>query len=315
MKYAVVFIHGLARKPPKDDLHDIWRWALSQDNPRTDVFGTGNSSVFTRATVNTALCYYANFFHGTNFETDLDSYFKLNDDSTQWHELNSSGNNGLEGIVENEPEHSLEATAFQEKLVAKLRLQSTVESGTDTEALGLLPPFLREQLIKKFAMEAYYYLYDKPYTLDGTTQKIKTKIQDALIFELKKLSETADKLVLVAHSLGSIIAYDVLRNRSDCPPVDRLITMGSPLGISEVQDKLFAPENDEVDFPSERVGEWVNIYDPLDPICGLDPKLANEYLKNGNEVVKDVREDNWGEWRHTVTHYLCGKKMRDALIY
>ena len=110
-----------------------------------------------------------------------------------------------------------------------------------------------------------------------------------------------------------MVAYDVLRNCPDCPHVDTLFTLGSPLGIREVQDELVAADADHVDFPAAKLSRWINIYDPLDPICGADPKLANDYHPVDGKTVVDVRESNWGKWRHTITHYFAGSAFRTQL--
>jgi hypothetical protein len=39
--------------------------------------------------------------------------------------------------------------------------------------------------------------------------------------------------ILMTHSMGTMVAYDVLRNCDGCPPVDTLFTLGSPLGVKE----------------------------------------------------------------------------------
>ena len=31
--YAIVFVHGLAKKPPSEKLEEIWRWGLSRPDP------------------------------------------------------------------------------------------------------------------------------------------------------------------------------------------------------------------------------------------------------------------------------------------
>lgn len=113
--------------------------------------------------------------------------------------------------------------------------------------------------------------------------------------------------------MGTMVAYDVLRNCAECPPVDTLITLGSPLGIREVQEELIAVDADDVDFPAARLDHWINIYDPLDPICGADPKLANDYRSVGGKSVVDIKESNWGNWRHTITHYFAGSELRRQL--
>jgi hypothetical protein len=91
------------------------------------------------------------------------------------------------------------------------------------------------------------------------------------------------------------------------------MTVGSPLGLDEVQD--FFPNWSRKDgFPSAKLnGPWVNVFDPLDVVAGADPFLANDYQRGGQPVVQDVREDNWGTWRHSISKYLQGKLLRTNL--
>ena len=42
---AVVFVHGLAKKPPRDKLLEIWQWGLSRDNPMPSVFLPPNTGI------------------------------------------------------------------------------------------------------------------------------------------------------------------------------------------------------------------------------------------------------------------------------
>ena len=51
-------------------------------------------------------------------------------------------------------------------------------------------------------------------------------------------SDVSRPHVVVSHSMGTVIAYDCLKRVAECVPVDGLITIGSPLGLDEVQDKL-----------------------------------------------------------------------------
>lgn len=69
-------------------------------------------------------------------------------------------------------------------------------------------------------------------------------------------------VVLVAHSLGSVIAADVLTKLPPALRVEALVTLGSPLA-SEMW-KHTRPLADA--FPYDRVGAWINVYDPRDPI-------------------------------------------------
>jgi len=120
--------------------------------------------------------------------------------------------------------------------------------------------------------------------------------------------------VVVSHSMGTVIAYDCLKRVAACAGVDALVTIGSPLGLDEIQDKL-APEWTRADgFPSSKVsGRWINLFDRLDPVCGFDPELANDYRKGGAGAVEDVVVQNDGVWRHSATKYLRQPKFCRAL--
>jgi pimeloyl-ACP methyl ester carboxylesterase len=120
--------------------------------------------------------------------------------------------------------------------------------------------------------------------------------------------------VVVSHSMGTVIAYDCLKRVPEAPAVDALLTIGSPLGLDEIQDKL-APEWTRDDgFPWEKVGgAWVNVFDRLDPVAGFDPDLANDYRRRGNNVVEDVNEQNHGTWRHDISKYFGRPQLRAHL--
>jgi hypothetical protein len=73
-------------------------------------------------------------------------------------------------------------------------------------------------------------------------------------------------IILIAHSLGSVIAVDLLTKLHPDLEVDLLLTIGSPLAIKRLGDP--GPR----DFPYDRVGGWVNLYDPGDIVtvgCGV----------------------------------------------
>jgi hypothetical protein len=105
---------------------------------------------------------------------------------------------------------------------------------------------------------------------------------------INKLREHAGKrIMLIGHSMGSIIAYDVLRilgRETAALQVDHFITIGSPLGMPHVKRRIYQ-ENDLVRTPSI-VGRWTNFADRRD-IVAVDAKLADDYEPN-NQGVKVV---------------------------
>lgn len=79
--------------------------------------------------------------------------------------------------------------------------------------------------------------------------------QRAVLDQLPK----SGSIILIAHSLGSVVAVDLLTKLPPDLKVDLLLTIGSPLAIKRLGHPGF-----EAGFPYERVGGWVNLYDPGD---------------------------------------------------
>ncbi|MCH0538920.1 hypothetical protein I3F58_04980 [Streptomyces sp. MUM 203J] len=110
-------------------------------------------------------------------------------------------------------------------------------------------------------------------------------------------------LVVVGHSLGSVVAYEVLAARN--PRVDLFVTLGSPLAVTEVQDCLAAPPA----VPS-RTGLWLNASDARD-LVALDHTLRPEYAPPGR--ITDVLVRNNGENHHAAAEYLSDVLVRDPV--
>ncbi len=112
-----------------------------------------------------------------------------------------------------------------------------------------------------------------------------------------RLSEKLDqhkskKIMLIAHSMGSIIAYDVLRQNDSSVDftIEHLITIGSPLGLPIVS-KNIRDEFGDTRTP-ELVHRWTNIADPGDKVS-IDVSLADEYNTNAKGIrVADVLAHN-----------------------
>lgn len=316
----VIFIHGLAKKPAPDKLVELWIWGLGRGNPRPDVFPAPNAGLdLANADATHALNYYADVFYGEDYETDLTSYYeKVEETPTE-----ALGDDTIPPPANVTPEELAFVTQFEAKLAANMAaapVAAAVQSAAkgqagDHEMARFIPGAAREVIIKRAAMEAYYFLFNKEYVRpkDGKRFQVRQELRSRLLKELKAGQSEAEKIVVISHSMGTMVAYDVLRNCADCPPVDTLITLGSPLGVREVQQELKAGGKKSVDFPAATLRRWINIYDPLDPICGADPKFSNDYEPVDGKRVEDVKESNWGSWRHTITHYLAGTTFRRLL--
>lgn len=330
---TVVFIHGLAKKPPVAKLSEIWLWGLARNDPPR--FGPSNPGIqLPPDKTRQAFNYYADVFYGTEYETDLDSYFESVAGSAQGPAAQIEA---VAMLLEEKPDELALADTlampqgvtpremnflakFEGKLQAQLAEVSTMttDSGdaeSNLEIASWLPDPVKQAIIKKAAMEAYYFLFDKEYVRpqDNVRFRVRKELRDRLLGILAEAADTSKKTIIVSHSMGTMVAYDVLRNCPGCPAVDTLITIGSPLGVREVQEELIAVDAGDVDFPAATLRNWINIYDPLDPVCGADPKLENDYRPVAGRRVTDIKESNWGTWRHTVTHYLAGTRFRAEL--
>lgn len=99
--------------------------------------------------------------------------------------------------------------------------------------------------------------------------------------------DRGDKIMLVTHGTGSVIAYDVLWELSNDTEtykeygdykVDQWLTLGSPLGDRTVQKRLLgARERDENRFPSNVIS-WHNLAAEDDYSCH-DTTLADDFKK------------------------------------
>jgi hypothetical protein len=114
--------------------------------------------------------------------------------------------------------------------------------------------------------------------------------------------------VVLAHSLGTIVAYDVL---AQLPPgsVPVLITAGSPLGLSNVQRRIGDRTGPPAPIPAS-VAAWHNFADRFDPVA-LEATLADEFLPAG--VITDTAVDNDSLLNHDLTGYLDTAALRDAV--
>ncbi len=178
-----------------------------------------------------------------------------------------------------------------------------------------LPWFIKRRVMKALLKDVHHYLFNARYSpRPGEAFQVQDHIRHLFVAQLKQdIKDNEGPHVVVSHSMGTVISYDCLKNVPECPPVSAYMTVGCPLGISEVHDN-FKPSYHKHDaFPSDKVaGDWVNVYDRLDPVA-LDARIANDYQKTGEKVIIDQRIHNSGRWRHSSSKYYRQQKLCDHL--
>jgi hypothetical protein len=123
---------------------------------------------------------------------------------------------------------------------------------------------------------------------------------------------TADTNVIIGHSLGSIVAYEFLAARDAPQQVELLITVGSPLGMPKVFDRLTpAPVNGKGAWPG-MLSRWVNIADKKD-VVALRKELAPLFPPpDGVPGIEDRLVDN-GKDAHAIEPHLTSSAAGQAL--
>jgi hypothetical protein len=263
--------------------------------------------------VTTSLIYWADIMYPSP-DLDLAAHEGLQEDSVT--ALDASGDAAIPADL------SPESARFIEALRSQLTTLPDDELAGDppppAAARGLervpLPWFLKKPIMSAFLRDVHHYLFNAKWTpRPGNVYQVQEVIRRRFLDAVQSV-RTDGPHVVVSHSMGTVIAYDCLKRLPDCAKVDGLITLGSPLGIDEIQDKLTPGWTRPDGFPHERVAtEWVNVYDPLDVVCGLDPCLANDYQKGGAACITDVEVSNEGAWRHSATKYYRQPAVRKAL--
>jgi len=106
--------------------------------------------------------------------------------------------------------------------------------------------------------------------------------------------------VVVSHSLGTIVAYNLLMDRKVRANVRKFITLGSPLGIDAIQDRL--PSDSPPRVAPEGVGHWFNARDSRDVVALYD--ISSKKFRGNPAVQNYGKVKNRSENRHGIREYL-----------
>jgi len=104
----------------------------------------------------------------------------------------------------------------------------------------------------------------------STTEQVKRyvaseEVRGAVLRRILSHLPTEGEIVLVAHSLGSVIAIDLLDHLPPSLHVSRFVTLGSPANVDALHK---GSERLLKKFPYARVDDWTNFLGHGDPITG-----------------------------------------------
>jgi len=256
MSQKIIFIHGLASKPKIDVLYDNWSKCL-YDNLH---LYNNNSSINTDEQC--SMVYWANEIPNHLEDTqDYANKVKLQIDELISKRV-SMGNDFHVGLGDK----------FKNFFLDK---------GLDAISFLSSALTIKDNLSEALLKEIRLYKND---------QYIADKIRKTLEEELIRAWENNEKVCILSHSMGTIIAYDVLwrfSNKNVAPfksfsdkKVNLFITMGSPLGDKVVQNLLFAEDFKDNDRRKyfDNVQTWIN-FSALGDAVSHDSTLKDDFIK------------------------------------
>lgn len=117
---------------------------------------------------------------------------------------------------------------------------------------------------------------------------------------------TDEPTVVVGHSLGTVVAYSVLRSDRRQLRVPLYVTVGSPLGVRAVRDQ-FRP----LRFPSP-IDAWYNAFDSRDVVALYPLDATNFPVQPDIENNATVR--NHTDNRHGIVGYLDDAAVAGRIV-
>ncbi|MEZ5292800.1 MAG: S8 family peptidase [Vicinamibacterales bacterium] len=286
----VLYIHGVGRHKPADELKAEWDLAL---------FGSDRGDA-------TRMAYWSDIVHppATGGKRSKRGTRTADEPSADV----------ADAALKEAGVSSKAAGDYAEAIAAMLGAPAGRTRGPGKKVLPL-PRFLRKPVsaafLKAFIGDTAAYFFDKE-----KRRRIRERFQAVV-------PDDGRPLTIVAHSQGSIVALEVLAALGASVNVVKLVTIGSPLGLQEVQDFLdVLPGRKPFDIPGG-VEQWHNFADPLDPVA-LDKGLRGEFgrPRDANPprplivdelVVNDGTRKLIGFNPHSAIGYLAHPKVRRSV--
>lgn len=194
----------------------------------------------------------------------------------------------LDGVSE---AAELEKGVFVDYLSYAEGVRSAISAEYGPEVLGPLGDRLLPEILRRFVKDAGAYFFGPEREL------IRNRLREAL-------REVRGAFVVIGHSLGAIITYDVLSESAfDGLEVTQYITIGTQLGVGEIQRRVHQP----LQVPAP-VARWHNFYDPWD-LSPMAQSLSDEFAPRG--TIHDIEVDNLSTSNHSSGGYLRTPQVRN----
>lgn len=298
MAKVIIGIHGLGNKPAGEILQSWWKQAMEEGLLRIGK---------PRSLPHFELVYWADIL----YDRPLDESIADSDDPYYLQEKYTAGTGNIEAEDNSLRQKMLD---FIEDQLDKLILNDDLTINYSGISDAIIGRYFKD-------LDAYY--ADEAH--DNKSQPVSTRkiIRTRLSETLKKYE--GDEIILIAHSMGSIIAYDVLTFLVPEIEIHSFVTIGSPLGFPVMQGKIAAEWNKKrlvpprLKTPPGIKKHWYNFADLKDRIA-LIYKLQNNYEGNWRGIKPQdivVQNDYMGETEanpHKSFGYLRAAEFSSILL-
>ncbi|HKJ67456.1 MAG TPA: alpha/beta hydrolase [bacterium] len=263
MTKIVLGIHGLGNKPPRQTLGLWWRAAIRE--------GLRNRA-YVHPLLKFELIYWADILHPQPHdpqEEDEENILFLCEpyvpaDDFAHREIDYHRKRWLDYIEEK-----------MDKLLLKADMSINFQS-------------LTEAVLSRYFQDLEIYFHDEG---NDSFSRAANRARELIRQRVAKVLQRhrTKEILLIAHSMGSIIAYDVLTQMMPEVKIDTFITIGSPLGLPVVMSKVFAEQQDQMEFlkkpvcPENIKKQWYNLSD-LEDLVAINYNLADDYQPNSRGV-------------------------------
>ncbi|MBA3562521.1 MAG: hypothetical protein H0W33_00635 [Gammaproteobacteria bacterium] len=127
-------------------------------------------------------------------------------------------------------------------------------------------------------------------------------VRDLLSSALDEAAKEQARVLLIGHSLGSVIAYDTLWERDRREPrdwsVDLLLTLGSPLGVRFIQRRLRGARASGGKRYPGNLRRWINVA-AVGELRALDRMLRGDYLPMLElGLIEEIRDETEGVYNY-----------------
>lgn len=198
-----------------------------------------------------------------------------------------------------DPVQSPEALAFRQAFLQELGLASAKKGSPKAGMRAARSLGSTIILLADVANDVVRYLFDA---------EVRQMIQKRLIAKLEEARKRFSRTVLVSHSLGTVISYDVLRQEASAYNVRIWFTTGSPLA-KLVKLHRCSPQVGEIALPPGI--KWENFYDPSDVVASALRQAFKPYpihdlrVENGSGIMQ-----SHDYWRNPQVVRLVAKALK-----